>query len=415
MRLPLSSGISSSVCFFSLIGFLTWAALPRALAATGQLEFSPATLRFGKVEIGQSETQLVTLTNTGSTSVTISAITAGDSEFVVAGPNLPAVVQAGQTVSWNVQFTPTQKGWFGTNIKFTNSSDPNLHLAVSGLGGTSESLTASPTTLSFGQVTVGASTQLPLVVTNSVSWKVTLNALQTSGNGFSVSGPAFPIVLSPGQSVSLSVAFAPLVAGVSGGSILISPTGVNIPLSGTGTTTGQLGVSPASLNFGSVDVGSSSTLPASLTATGGSVTVTSGASSSTEYSIAGASFPLTINAGQSMAFNVVFAPTATGTANGTLSFTRSGSTSKSTETVSGSGIVTVNLSWTASTSSVVGYNVYRGTTAGSYSKINSSLDPGTTYGDTTVTSGVTYYYAATAVNSSGEESAKSSPVTVAVP
>jgi len=59
--------------------------------------------------------------------------------------------------------------------------------------------------------------------------------------------------------------------------------------------------------------------------------------------------------------------------------------------------------------------VYRGTTSGVYTKINSSLDPGTSYTDSTVASGTTYYYAATSVNSSGQESTYSSPIQVAVP
>jgi fibronectin type 3 domain-containing protein len=75
----------------------------------------------------------------------------------------------------------------------------------------------------------------------------------------------------------------------------------------------------------------------------------------------------------------------------------------------------VTLSWTASTSPVSGYNVYRGTTSGVYTKINSALDPSTSYTDNTVASGTTYYYAATAVNSSGQESGYSSPIQVSVP
>lgn len=59
--------------------------------------------------------------------------------------------------------------------------------------------------------------------------------------------------------------------------------------------------------------------------------------------------------------------------------------------------------------------MYRGTTAGSYSKINSSPDANTSHTDTTVSSGTTSYYAATGVNSSGEESAYSSPLQVEIP
>lgn len=393
--------------------------MPSARAATQQLQFSPSSLRFGSVAVGQSETQLVTLTNTGQTSVTVSAISLCDSQFSVLGLTLPVVLGADQTVSFDVIFAPTQDAWVGGTITFANNtSTPNVRLSVGGTGVSSEHLTAAPASLSFGQVAVGASSTLAVVLTNAASWKVTLSAIQASGSGFSVNGPVFPVVLSPGNSVSLNVAFAPQAAGASGGGVFVSGPGLNIPVSGTGTTIGQLSISPATVNFGSVDVGSSTTQPASLTASGGSVTVSSAASNSSQYSIAGASFPLTINAGQSASFNVVFAPTASGTANATLTFNSNASNTQTTESLTGTGIVpqyTVSLSWTASSSSVVGYNVYRGTAAGSYSKINTALDSGTTYSDSTVASGVTYYYAATAVNSAGEESSYSTPIEVPVP
>ncbi len=76
----------------------------------------------------------------------------------------------------------------------------------------------------------------------------------------------------------------------------------------------------------------------------------------------------------------------------------------------------VNLNWNPSTSQVMGYNVYRGSTAGGpYAKLNSSLDPSTAFTDSTVASAHTYYYVTTAVNSSGVESGYSNQVQVAVP
>jgi uncharacterized repeat protein (TIGR03803 family) len=67
---------------------------------------------------------------------------------------------------------------------------------------------------------------------------------------------------------------------------------------------------------------------------------------------------------------------------------------------------TVNLSWDASSSqNIVGYNLYRGPSAsGPFTKINSALDTNTSYIDSTVQSGQTYYYAATAVDNQNVES-----------
>jgi fibronectin type 3 domain-containing protein len=75
------------------------------------------------------------------------------------------------------------------------------------------------------------------------------------------------------------------------------------------------------------------------------------------------------------------------------------------------------LSWVASTSSdVTGYNVYRSTVSGgSYTKINSSLITESTYTDSTVVSGKTYYYVTTSVDSSGEESPHSNEVQAVIP
>jgi hypothetical protein len=77
---------------------------------------------------------------------------------------------------------------------------------------------------------------------------------------------------------------------------------------------------------------------------------------------------------------------------------------------------TVTLNWTASVSSgVVGYNVYRSTVSGgSYSKINGTPVAATTYADTTVQTGQTYYYVARAVGSTGLESVNSNQATAVV-
>ena len=77
----------------------------------------------------------------------------------------------------------------------------------------------------------------------------------------------------------------------------------------------------------------------------------------------------------------------------------------------------VTLNWTASGSAnVTGYNVYRAASStGPFTKMNNSLINGTTYADSAVQPGQTYYYVATAVNSSGQESGYSTSVLAAIP
>ena len=66
----------------------------------------------------------------------------------------------------------------------------------------------------------------------------------------------------------------------------------------------------------------------------------------------------------------------------------------------------VNLSWKASPSAIVGYNVYRRGTSGVV-KLNSEPVTGTSYVDRTVQPGQTYFYLIKAVNAKGTESTAS--------
>jgi hypothetical protein len=76
----------------------------------------------------------------------------------------------------------------------------------------------------------------------------------------------------------------------------------------------------------------------------------------------------------------------------------------------------VDLSWQASTSpNIAGYNVYRAPDGVTWKKINVSLVGSTVFTDSTVANGSTYYYSATAVDSSGNESTKTSPVKALIP
>ena len=421
MRLPQSSSTSSSiprVFIFIVMAFVATLSL-HDQAAAQQLQCFPAAMRFGTVAIGQNETQLVILTNTGTTAVTVSSISESVSGFTVSGANLPLTLAAGQSTGLNATFAPTVVGWVGGKVTFTsNAPDTELKMGIEGTGGQRVALTAAPSTVSFGQISVGSQSTLPLMLTNTATWNVTVKSFQALGTGFSLRAPSVPYVINAGQSVTLNVTFAPQAAGLTGGSVQVLGPNLIVPLTGTGTTAGILTITPTALNFGNVDVGSSATLSSTLSATAGSVTISSASTNNSQFAIAGVSFPLTIGAGQNVPFSVVFSPSVTGAVSGTLTFISNASDGKATESLAGVGIAptySVALSWTPSNSPVVGYNVYRGLQVGVYSKINTSLDPGTTYTDNSVVDGATYYYAATAVNSNGQESSYSSPIEVVIP
>jgi predicted phage tail protein len=191
----------------------------------------------------------------------------------------------------------------------------------------------------------------------------------------------------------------------------------------TVTATQLLSASPTSLSFGSVLVGNTASQTVTLSNTGGgSVTVSAANFTGGVFNASGLTLPLTLAAGATTTVAINFVPGVSGPASGSVSFVSNATNSPATVTLSGTGVApqphSVDLSWVGSPSTgVVGYYVYRSTTSGSgYAKLNaSSVAPTTTYTDSTVQSGTTYYYVVTAVDGSGSESAFSNQATAVIP
>jgi hypothetical protein len=396
--------------------------LPSPLrAATNELSLAPTALHFGEVVVGQTETLLVAVTNQSRAKITVSKVASSDRSFHVSDLSLPTVLAPGASLDVSVTFVPTAVGWVGGQVTVVSNAFTRA-LDLGGTGVKTQGVTANPATVSFGNVGVGRSTTVPIVLTNTRRHRsVTLESVLISDKAFSVSGLRFPLTLAPGQKVRLSATFRPTATGLAGGSIFITGPLVDIPLTGTGAGASepQLTVTPATLSFGNVNVGSSATLSAGLHASGANVVISSASSSTSQFAIPGAEFPLTIPAGQEVLVNVTFKPQSSGGKSAKLSFASNATNSPASEALAGTGVSNapyVSLSWKPSTSKVAGYNVYRSTSLnGSYTRLNSSVDTVTSYTDATIASGATYYYATTAVNSAGEESGYSNRVQVVVP
>jgi hypothetical protein len=280
---------------------------------------------------------------------------------------------------------------------------------------------ANPATLGFGAVQVGGSLTQLATLTNSGGSGVNISQATIAGVGFSMNGLTLPFTLAVGQSATFSVTFAPVSAGTASGGISVNsdastPT-LTLFLAGTATQ-GQLAVTPASANFGTVTIGTAQNQKATLSASGSGVTVSSASVTSPEFSLSGIALPLTLTAGQSIPFTLTFAPQQSGTASATILFT-SNAANSAAQTLTGTGAVppshSVTLSWN-DPSGAVGYNVYRGSLSGGpYGKINPVLEASTIYTDSSVQSGQAYYYVTTAIDSSGVQSGYSNEILAVIP
>jgi hypothetical protein len=292
------------------------------------------------------------------------------------------------------------------------------------------SLSASSTNVGFGSITVGTNKKVSETLTNNGRTNVTISNAQitSSGAAFSISGLTLPTTLTSGHSYTFSVTFTPQGSGNKTGTLAVTSSApqLSIALSGTAVAPGALASTPTSVSFGSITVGTTKAVTGTLTASGSNIVISSAGTNSAEYTMTGITLPLTLSAGKTAAFTLTFKPQSAGSAPATASFINNSGNSPLNVALSGTGTSTggagstpthsVSLTWKASSSSVAGYNVYRGTkTGGPYTKLNSVTDTGTVYSDGTVKAGATYFYVATALSSSGMESASSNEVKTVVP
>jgi len=396
---------------------------------TAVLEVDPASISFGTVAEGSTASQAVSIINNGTAGATIKKVAATGTGFSVKGISLPASLPAGTSVSLTAVFAPSADGAATGSISI--SSDASGSPIVIGLKGTgaTATLTATPASATFNGVVVGVGASQSIQLQAQGTTNVQITGVTASGTGFSVSGLAVPLTLSPGKSVSFTAAFKPASTGSDSGRLSITSTAdgspLNVSLSGTAVNpTVGLSVSPASITFSGQAIGKSASQEITLKNTGNTNVTISG------VTVAGAGFSLSsgggtnivLTPGQQQTLTVAFAPAQTGSVSGTLTISSNAPGSPLRVPLSGLASTTaaaqhaVTLNWNASVSpSIIGYYVYRATPTGQFFKLNSTAEASTTYEDTSVASGLTYYYVVTAVSSAQVESTSSNQVSVTVP
>ena len=371
------------------------------------------------------------VTNTGTGAVNISSINISQATtsggFSVSGFTGALTLAASQSLPLTVSFAPTAPGIASGSLNVVSSAtnSPTV-IALSG-SGLQPMISVVPASVSFGKVTVDVTNTQTLTISNPGTASLSIGQASLAGTGFSLSGGmATPVSVPPGGSTSVTVGFTPTSASSYSGNLTLAANAPNspvvVPLAGAGVSTVlQLTPSPTSVSFGSVTTQTSATQNVTLTNTGNSsVSVSQIAASGAGFKASGFALPVTLTAGQSTSFNVAFAPTTTGSLSGGVTVTSNAANSPLVIPLTGAGAApashSVTLSWTPSSSSFEGFNVYRGTISGGpYTKVNAALTSTTSYADASVASGQTYYYVTTEVGSTGMESSYSNEASAVIP
>ena len=396
------------------------------VSLTGSMSVSQSSLNFGKVPLGSSGSQAVTIRNSGAGPLTISSVAATGGPFTVSGPELPFALAQGQSVTFSARFAPPAIGDVAGSLLITESQTNTpqmsgssgsaaptviMHMKTIAMAGTGVSAAPSITTQPASE-TVSAGKTATFSVTSSGLAPL---SYQWSKNGTAISGATLANYTTPATTASDNGSRFTVEVKNSAGNVTSNVATLTV---GAG---GQLVASTTRLSYGNVAVGASSVLPVTFTNTGGaSVSISNVSLSGAGISASGVSSGLILSAGNSAVLDVTFSPSAAGTLNGSVTVTSNAGDPTVTIALAGAAIQSaphsVTLSLTPDSSSVTGYNVYRSSTSGGpYTKLNSPLLTSTTYTDATVAASQTYFYVGTSVDSSGSETAYSNQVSATIP
>ena len=194
-------------------------------------------------------------------------------------------------------------------------------------------IAVSPLSIDFGAVTVGTSGTDSVNIANGGTDDLTVQSLGiSSGTEFSLPGaPPTPFTIAPNTSVDVSVAYTPADEGQDNATLDIASDSpgeelIAVALAGTGIAVQPEvcvpSVDPASLDFGSVDVGNSLTLGTSFSNSGGaSCTVAAGVTSASGEFLLLTQASFTVAPGGSVDVDVSYTPFDAGDDSGQLSFT----------------------------------------------------------------------------------------------
>jgi hypothetical protein len=310
------------------------------------LAVSPSSLSFGNEVIGTtSASKTITLKNSGTavlsiTSIGITGSNAGDfSETTTCGSSLGA----GASCSIKVTFKPTATGTRMAAVSITDNASGSPQAVP--LSGTGTAAKLSATSEKFGDVALGVT---------SAAKKVTLTNVGTTSlsiSGITISGAnagefarttTCGASLAAGGNCSISLTFKPTAVGTQTATLKISDNAggspQNVNLSGVGTTAK---LSPTSLNFGSVTVGTTSGAKTITLTNVGTTTLTisgitlsgTDAGDFAQTNTCGAS----LAAGAACTIRVTFKPTTTVTRTGSLNVSDNTAGSPQMVSLSGSG------------------------------------------------------------------------------
>ena len=215
------------------------------LSGTGTTaKLVPTPLGFGTLAVGlTSPVKKVTLTNIGTTTLTISSIAVTGAEagdFPETATTCGSSLAAAASCTVSLTFKPTTTGARSANLTVTdNAAGSPQQVPLSGTGTTAE---LTPTSLSFGKVTVGTTSSVMTATLKNVgTTAITITSITLAGldPGDFAQTNTCGSSLAASASCTISVTFKPTATGARSALLKVTDSAAGSPqtvtLSGTGS------------------------------------------------------------------------------------------------------------------------------------------------------------------------------------
>jgi hypothetical protein len=198
---------------------------------------STSTVDFGYHQIGtRSLPQKFTLTNGSRVPLQISGITIDNPDFTQIN-NCGTTVQPGRSCTVQVTFKPNQPTADVATLSITDDAlDSPQKVTLTGIGAITP-VVVFPIQLSFGGVTVGSTSTLPVTLANGSNQTMTIQQITASPSVYTQTNNC-GASLGPGLSCTINVSFAPTEKGTVTGTLSMGlngkPPATKVRMTGTG-------------------------------------------------------------------------------------------------------------------------------------------------------------------------------------
>tara|TARA_R110000868_G_scaffold368227_1_gene631221 strand:- start:55745 stop:60547 length:4803 start_codon:yes stop_codon:yes gene_type:complete len=244
------------------------------------LEVSPDTLDFGLVTKEETSKQVISLTNDGNATLSITGMVSDNSSFFVEdapNPQNPLLIAGGESANIDISFSPSTGGAQAFSGILSISSDRTIGetvetLSMKGIGvdEPTPSILLSTRRIDFGELKLGNSSSSSFMLTNGGNADLIVSNISSNNSVFKLaSSSASSFTLTPNQSQTIDLEFEPTTVTEYASQLTVSSNidAVIIDLLGSGVTL-SAGIDTTTIRTDEVVVSTGQAIPINITPTG---------------------------------------------------------------------------------------------------------------------------------------------------